>query len=100
MLRGIQIQVNEPMLVWVTKLPSGLPREKEERQLASAAKKSFFKLYEKVEENKNGVKIESLPKPWDEIALHIIKYITCEGRNGVVHTYHFRMLHQLRHLYY
>jgi hypothetical protein len=55
------------------------------------AKKSFFERYEKVEENKDGVRRERMSKPWYEIALHIMKYVTCEGKNSMIHTYHFTM---------
>jgi hypothetical protein len=33
------------------------------------AKKLFLLSYEEVEENKNGVKRDSLPEPWDESGL-------------------------------
>jgi len=55
--------------------------------------KSFFLHNEKLDEEKNGIKREILPHPWKEVAYHIIKYITCEGRMSVVYAYHFRMLH-------
>jgi hypothetical protein len=32
------------------------------------------------------------------VAYHILKYISCEGRLSVFYAYHFRLLHQLRHL--
>jgi hypothetical protein len=56
----------------------GLPWDKEERQEAINAKKTFFHPNEKPHEEKNGIKRESLPHPWPEVAYHIIKYITCE----------------------
>jgi hypothetical protein len=39
-----------------------------------------------------GVKNASLLVPWDEVSLHIIKYITCEGRHSLVLSYHFKLL--------
>jgi hypothetical protein len=52
----------------------------------------------KLDEDKNGIKREILPHPWLEVAYHIIKYITCEGKMSVIHAYHFRLLHWLRHI--
>jgi len=40
--------------------------------------------------------MESLPYPWDEVAYHIMKYISCEGRLIMVYGYHFTLLHDLR----
>lgn len=47
-------------------------------------------------EDKNGVRRESLPYPWNEISYHLIKYISCESRYNVVYGYHFRPLEELR----
>ena len=34
--------------------------------------------------------------PLDEVAFHIMKFISCEGRLSVVYGYHFRLLNDLR----
>ena len=96
-VKGLQIQINEPMLVIVTRLPMGFPWEKEERKLALYAKRIFLGSYETMEENKNGFKRENFPSPRDEVVLHIMKYITCDGRNSMVYSFHFKLLHQRRH---
>jgi hypothetical protein len=57
------------------------------------AKKLFLLNYEEVEENKNGVKRDSLLEPWDEVSYHLLKYITCEGILSMVYAYHFIFLH-------
>jgi len=49
------------------------------------------------QEYKNGIKREILPHPWLEVAYHIIKYVTCEGKMSVVCAYHFKLLHQLKY---
>jgi hypothetical protein len=49
-------------------------------------------------EDKNGIKREIIPQPWPEVAYHIIKYISYEGRMSVVYAYHFILLDQLRYL--
>jgi hypothetical protein len=81
---------------FLVQLPMGFPWDKEDRKPTSNSINLFFLSYEEVEENKNGVKRESLPEPWYEVAYHLLKYITCEGRISMLYAYHFRFLHQLR----
>jgi len=57
---------------------------------------NFFTTNEKPIEENNGVRREILPYPWDEVAYHILKYISYEGRLSVVYAYHFRLLHELK----
>jgi hypothetical protein len=78
---GTVIRINEASINRITSFPMGLPWDKEERQEAITAKKAFFLPNEKPDEDKNGIKRETLPHPWPEVAYHIIKYITCEGKN-------------------
>lgn len=59
-------------------------------------RKNFFNQIEKPVEDKNGVRREIPPYPWDEVAYHILKYISCEGILSVVYSYHFRLIHELR----
>lgn len=47
-------------------------------------------------EDKNGVRRERLPYPWDEVAYHILKYIFCYGSLRIVYAYEFRLLYELR----
>ena len=44
-------------------------------------------------EDKNGIRKESIPYPWDEVSYYILRYISCEGRLSVVYGYQFRLLH-------
>jgi hypothetical protein len=97
-IRGLVMRINEASINRVSSLPLGLPWDKEERKESINAKKAFFLPNEKPDEDKNDIKREILPHPWPEVAYHIIKYITCEGRMSVVYAYHFILLHQLRHL--
>jgi len=92
-MRGPIIIINEASINKITSLHMSLPWDKEERQKAIIAKKTFFLPNEKLDEDKNGIKRESLPHPWPEVAYHIIKYITCEGMMSVVYAYHFRLFH-------
>ena len=97
-IRGITIRINEASINKVSSLLLGIPLDKEERQEAINANKVFFLPNEKHDEDKNGIKRKILPHPWPYVSYHIIKHITCEGRMSVFYAYHFRLLHQLRHL--
>jgi hypothetical protein len=99
-VRGLEIHVDEATINRVSCLPMDFPWDKDERQEASDDKNLFFLSYEEPIEDKNGVKRERLPEPWPEVAYHLLKYITCEGRLSVVYSYHFIFLHQLRHLFH
>ena len=35
--------------------------------------------------------------PYKELAMHIIKYLTCEGRFSYLHAHHFKLLSCVRH---
>jgi hypothetical protein len=63
-IRGLTIRINEASINNVSNLPLGIPWDKEERQEAINAKKTFFLHNEKPDEDKNGIKRESLPHPW------------------------------------
>lgn len=56
-------------------LPIRLPWDKEERQPTLNTKNIFLRLYETMEDTKNGMQREILPSHWYEVALHILKYI-------------------------
>ena len=43
----------------------------------------------------NGVARSWLKSPWDEIAYHVQKYVTCEGRFSFVFLYYIRILQHL-----
>jgi hypothetical protein len=95
----LEIRVNENFINKIYSLPIAIPWDKEEIQEATNAKKLFFHPNERPQEDKNGTKRESLLYPCPEVAYQIIKYINYEGRMSIVYSYHFRLLHQLRHCY-
>ena len=47
--------------------------------------------------DKYGFKGKSFPSPWNEVAYHVLKYISYDGRFSVVFAYHLILLYQLRH---
>jgi len=80
----------------VTTLPIGIRWSKEDKEVCVKTRKNFFILKEKPVGDNIGVRRESLPYPWDEVAYHIINDISYEGRLSMVYAYHFRFLHELR----
>ena len=46
---------------------------------------------------KQGCKRISLPPPYLELATHIIRYLTCEGRFSNLHAHHFKLLSCIKH---
>ena len=69
---------------------------KEDKTNNTLAKKSFLLEGEEPIEDKNGVRREIIPYPWNEVSYHNIKYISYEGRLNIVYGYLFRLLHELR----
>jgi len=96
MVRGLYVTINPNMISNVTTLPLGIQWIKEDKVNNTFDKKEFFLNDENPIEEKNWVRRESLPYPWDEVSYHILKYISCEGRLCVVYGYQFRLLHELR----
>ena len=70
--------------------------EKRRQESKFIARKNFFLSKENTVEDKNGVRRESMPYPWDEVAYNILKYIYFEGRLSIVYNNQFRFLHELR----
>ena len=91
-VRGLAISLSPETINRVTTLPLGIRWSKEDKQVSVATGKNFFLSKEKHVEEKNGVRRESLPYPWDEVAYDVLKYISCEGLLSVVYAYHFRFL--------
>lgn len=96
MVRGLSITINPEVINRLTTLPQGVQWRREDKASSTFSKKKFFLNDEKPIEDKNGVRRESLPYPWDEVSYHILKYISCEGRLNVVYIYQFKFLHELR----
>jgi len=72
-VRGLIIHLNAKLFSRVTALPLGLRWSKEDKTKAITTKNNFFSLEEKLSEHRNGVRWESLPYPWGEVAYHILK---------------------------
>lgn len=94
-VRGLAMTLSPELRSRVTTFLLGFKWVKE-RMPTISAKKSLFMPGEEYIEDKNGVRKENLPYPWDEVAFHIMKFISCEGGLCVVYEYHFRLLNELR----
>ena len=72
-VKGLAITITPKFISRMTNLSLGVKWNREDRVSNIAAKKSFFFPNEEFIEEKNGVRRESLPYPWDEVAFHIMK---------------------------
>jgi len=95
-IRGLTIGLTPELIKRVATLPLGIPWRKEDKGDSQVARRKFFLEGEEPTEDKNRVRRESLPYPWNEVGYQLIKYISCEGRYSVVDGYHFNILEELR----
>ena len=95
---GLNIFVDEEIISQINEILKGQRWDRDDRSWNLRVKNSLFKPQEQYEENRNGVKWESLPKNWVNIAFYIMKYLTCEGRLSMVYSYNFIILHQVINL--
>ena len=95
-VRALSVTITPESISRITTLPLGLQWRKEDKASSTLAKKNFFLENEEPIEEKNGVRMEKIPYPWDEVSYCILKYISCEGRLSIVYGYQFRLLHELR----
>lgn len=56
----------------------------------------IFLTNEEHDEDKNGIRRESVPIPCDVLAYHILKYIPCEGKWSILYAYQLILLYKLR----
>lgn len=68
----------------------------EDKFAHTISNKNVFLRDEEPIEDENAIRKEILPYPWNGVSYHILKYISCEGRLGIVYGYQFRPLHELR----
>ena len=65
---------------------------------ARSARAQFTKLTDpQMDITKKECKRMSLLPPYNELAMHIIRYLTCEGRFSYLHAHHFKLLSCIRH---
>lgn len=47
--------------------------------------------------DKKGTRRLSSPNQWRQVAVYVVKYLTCEGRKSCLHSLHFKLLSHIRH---
>jgi len=95
-IKGLIVDALEDTIVEV----SGSPRNEEEFPVkadAIAARDEFSTAEEHMECMSQGTKRLSLPQLWASCAVHIIKYLTCDGRQSMFYNVHFKLLSHLCH---
>lgn len=96
-VRGLKLEVREEVTARVTGLPVEGKRWINRKVNDPSLKGDFLQEEESLVKKRKGIDRLSLPQPWVDVALYLIKYITCEGRETIVFNYHFPLLNHLRH---
>lgn len=78
-VKGLSVEITTKVISRITTLPLGLPWRKEDMGNNTLAKKNFFLEGIEPMEDKNGVRRERTPYPWNEVNYHLIKHISSEG---------------------
>ena len=63
----------------------------------TTAWEEFLMEGEQVQSSRRGNALHSLPRPWDQVAVFLKKYITCEGRYQTVYNSELPLLSHLYH---
>ena len=94
------IEISEDIVAEVTGLPQ-IGRGWFGRRTPNAtAVQDFFVVGEQLRPSGWGMELQSLPQPWDQVAIFLKKYITYEGRYQTVYYFELPLLSQLRHRAY
>ena len=92
----LRIEVSEAIISEVTTIPQ-VGKAWFGRQVpATTAQESFLLEGEQVQSSKRGIALHSLPRPWDQVAVFLKKYITCEGRYQTIYNSELPLLSHLR----
>lgn len=67
-IRGLYIEITPEFINRDTTLPLGLPGNKDEKIIGQASKRKIFQDNETPVEDKNGIRRDSVPYPWDEVS--------------------------------
>ena len=93
----MHIEVSEAIVAEV----NGLPQEGRAwfgRQTpTTAAVQEFLREGEQIQTTRRGIALQSLPWPWNQVAIFLKKYITCEGSYQIVYHSEFPLLSHLCH---
>ena len=80
---------------------TGLPQEGRawfgRRTPTTAEVQEFLREGGGIQMTRRGIELQSLPQPWNQVAIFLKKYITCEGRYQTVYHSEFPLLSHLCH---
>lgn len=96
-VRGLQFELTEEVISQVNTFPLEGWKWFNRKINDPSFKEYFLEGEEKLEEKGRGINRLSLPHPWVDVTLGLIKYITFEGRSMIVFNYHFPLLDQIWH---
>lgn len=94
---GLTVIAIEERIAEVTRLPTVGQHYPNEHDARSARAQFSQPNDPPLEITKQGCKRMSIPPPYNELAMHIIKYFTCEWRFSNLHAHHFKLLSHIRH---
>ena len=96
-VRGLRIEVSEAIVVEVTSLPQVGRAWFGRRTPNVVAVQDFLIEGKQIHQSRRGIALQSLPRPWDQVAVFLKKYITCEGRYHTIYYSELPLLSHLRH---
>lgn len=96
-VRGLKLEVIEKVTIRVSTLQHEGKRWFNQNINDPSLKAEFLQEEEQLVKKGREIDGLSLPQPWEDVALFIITYITCEGRVTIVFNYQFPLLNHLRH---
>ena len=94
---GLHIEVSEAIMAEVTSLPQVGRTWFRHQTPATAAVQDFLMEGEQVQMRQRGIVLQSLPQPWNQVAIFLKKYITHEGRYQTVYNSELPLLSHLCH---
>ena len=94
---GLRIEVSEAIVAEVTDHPQVGRAWFGRRTPNPTAVQDFLREGEHIQPSRRGIALQSLPHPWNQVAIFLKKYITCEGRYQMVYHSEFPLLSHLRH---
>lgn len=95
-VRGLKLEVTEEVIARVTGLPVEGKRWFNKKVNDPSLKGDLLQEEESLIKKGRGIDIFSLPQPWADVSLYLIKYINCEGTTTIVFNYHFPLLNHLQ----
>ncbi len=96
-IQGLRVVATEERIAKVTRLPTIGEHYPNEHDTRSARAQFTQQDDSQLDTTKQRCKRLSLPPPYLELATHIIRYLTYEGRFLNLHAHHFKLLSCIRH---